>query len=217
MGMALVKLGYNVLGARLDMAYPLLDNDLDTPIKLAAGYDALQDIPWANLFKELDKAYPGSKFILTVREEQAWLNSALKHFSGKHYRMHEWMYGNGVIDGNEELYLKHFRQHYKDVDDYFKERKDDLLKMDLANGDGWDKLCAFLNCTVPKQAFPHANKGKHSLSKKDKVVRGIKKLIPGKLRRARVTLLEKMGLHKQKNIFNNRDVNEKERGKPLKN
>ena len=181
-GMALVKLGYNVLGARLDMAYPLLNADKETPIKLAKEFEALQDIPWANLFKELDQAYPGSKFILTVRDEDAWINSATKHFGEKYYKMHEWLYGKGILNGNQDLYLKRFRQHYKEVYDYFKDRKEDLLVMDIPKGDGWEKLCCFLDKPIPKKAFPHANKGKHSFSKKEKFILKIKNFIPFKIR-----------------------------------
>ena len=33
-----------------------------------------------------------------------------------------------------------------------------LLEMDIAAGDGWEKLCAFLGRDVPDQPFPHLNK-----------------------------------------------------------
>ena len=63
-------MGYTVLGARLDMAEPLLRGDLAAAIEEAGKFDALQDVPWAALYRELDAAYPGSKFILTVRKEE---------------------------------------------------------------------------------------------------------------------------------------------------
>ena len=30
--------------------------------------------------------------------------------------------------------------------------------MDICNGDGWDKLCKFLNLQKPNTKFPHYNK-----------------------------------------------------------
>jgi len=215
MGYALLKLGYTVLGARLDMVYPLQKKDVATPLKLAGEFDALQDVPWANLYKELDDAYPGSKFVLTVREESAWLNSASKHFGGKYYKMHEWIYGQGVLKGNEEIYLQHFRKHYEEVNSYFKEREQDLLIMDLSKGDGWEKLCRFLDRPIPESPFPHANKGKHSLSAKEKLVRKLKKIAPLPLRQCVVNYLEKKGYHNRRDVFNNWEANKNEGGNLL--
>jgi hypothetical protein len=80
LGDALLDLGYTVTGAREDLAYSLLDGDIEPSLEVAKKFEALQDLPWAALYIELDKAFPNSKFILTVREEQDWLNSAKKHF-----------------------------------------------------------------------------------------------------------------------------------------
>ena len=80
LGDALLELGYTVLGARLDMTESLKTGDLRPLIQEAGKYDALQDVPWAVLYKELDHAFANSKFVLTERDEQKWLNSALKHF-----------------------------------------------------------------------------------------------------------------------------------------
>ncbi|MEL7221032.1 MAG: sulfotransferase, partial [Bacteroidota bacterium] len=65
MGEALLLLGYKVVGARLDLATPLLAGNTQEVIDLAQQFDAFQDVPWAALYQELDEAYPGSKFILT--------------------------------------------------------------------------------------------------------------------------------------------------------
>jgi len=215
MGIALLELGYTVLGARLDMAQSLLKGNSQPALEIAGKYDALQDVPWAALFKELDQAYPNSKFILTLRDEDAWLHSASKHFKDTYIPLHEWLYGRGVLQGNEKRYLERYKQHYKEVLSYFEDR-DDLLIMDFSQGDGWPKLCAFLNEPTPNKSFPHANKGKHNYDWKDKTKEVIRKLIPGSVRRARVRLLERMGLHHGRNRFNNAEANRKERQKRIK-
>src|SRR5690349_17299315 len=46
-----------------------------------ADFDALTDLPIATWFPQLDQRYPGSKFVLTVRDIGSWLESARKHFS----------------------------------------------------------------------------------------------------------------------------------------
>jgi hypothetical protein len=202
-GLALLELGCTVLGARLDMAEPLLDGDIETPLKLAGQFDALQDVPWAALFKELDQQYPGSKFILTIREEDAWLNSATKHFKDSYFSLHEWLYGEGVLWGSENIYRNRFRKHYEEVMSFFKNRPEDLLIMDFKKGDSWEQLCSFLDEPTPNKWFPYANKGKHSYNWKDKAKYRLRKAVPTPLRKARVALLQKLGLHRGINQFNN--------------
>ena len=60
LGLALIKLGYSVLGCRLDMVHPLRRGELDSVLELAGRYDAVQDVPWACLFKELDQRFPAA-------------------------------------------------------------------------------------------------------------------------------------------------------------
>src|SRR5688572_11781492 len=115
LGDSLLILGYNVMGSRLDMAEPLLRGDIETPLAVAQKFQAFQDVPWAALFKELDERFPNSKFIVTERDEQKWLLSASTHFGDLHIPLHEWLYGKGVIRGNEDLYLARYRQHYAEV------------------------------------------------------------------------------------------------------
>ena len=47
------------------------------------NYDALTDTPIPSFYRELDIEFPNSKFILTVRELDAWLNSCKKQFNQK--------------------------------------------------------------------------------------------------------------------------------------
>ena len=209
-GDALLMLKYNVVGARLDLAHSLLAGDKDPAIELAKQFNALQDVPWAALFKELDEAFPGSKFIYTDRADDAWLNSASKHFKDNDIPLHEWLYGNGILKGNEELYLKRFQKHRSEVISHFKNRPDDLLVMNFANGDGWEKLCTFLDVDVPSRPFPHSNKGRHNYTLRDKITDRIRFIVPERLRIARVELLHKLGLHHGRNRFNNAVQNRRE-------
>ena len=212
MGKALIALGYDVLGCRLDFSERLMQDDLKPALNEAGKYEALQDVPWAALYKELDQTYPGSKFVLTVRDDDKWLNSASKHFKNTDFKLHEWLYGNGILIGNEELYIKRYRKHYKEVKEYFKDRKD-LLIMDFAKGDGWNKLCAFLDKPIPNEPFPHANKGKHNYNKKDKFIWFLKNTTPMFIRKTifetRLFFLKRMGYKDPRNRFNNFKENRK--------
>jgi hypothetical protein len=41
------------------------------------------------------------------------------------------------------------------VKEYFRDRPDDLLVMNICAGEGWEKLCPFLGLAIPKVKFPH--------------------------------------------------------------
>lgn len=49
-------------------------------LQLACDYDAFEDSPWnyAKVYKILDHNFPHSKFILTVRDVDAWVESLLR-------------------------------------------------------------------------------------------------------------------------------------------
>ena len=72
---------------------------------LVARYDAFQDNPWPVLYRDLDEAYPGSKFILTLHDPQAWIASLVRHFGLEETPMRRWIYGFGCPQGNEAVYV----------------------------------------------------------------------------------------------------------------
>ena len=57
--------------------------------------------------------------------------------------MRKWIYGVGCPEGNEDIYINRFKNHYEEVENYFRDRPQDLLVLDLAKGDGWEKLCLY--------------------------------------------------------------------------
>jgi Sulfotransferase domain/N-terminal domain of galactosyltransferase len=129
---------------------------------------ALCDLPIPMLFKELDKAYPGSKFILTTLAEDAWLKSVQclwnpncnpsydwdrQPFS---HLIHEALYGTRYP--TPEIFLARYRRHNAEVREYFKDRPQDLLQMPMSEGAGWAMLCTFLDKPIPNIPYPHAYK-----------------------------------------------------------
>ena len=163
---ALKVLGYNVKDLPLGMV-KCRNRKVSLDFRKAAKYDGLTDIPAARFYKELDKKFPGSKFILTVREEERWLDSARRHvFIGKWWKypnrinqLHQDVLGDIVY--NEKKFRKAYHQHHKDVMDYFRNRKNDLLVINICNGEGWEKLCKFLGNEIPDVPFPRSNRGFH--------------------------------------------------------
>jgi len=104
-------------------------------------YNAFCDSPINYMFRELDAAYPGSKFILTVRDMDPWIISRMSQFGG-----------------SPALHRRKWDEHTAAVYKHFAERQDDLLVYDVCGGDGWEPLCAFLNLPVPDRTFPWVNR-----------------------------------------------------------
>jgi hypothetical protein len=132
-------------------------------------FRAATDISVSPFYAQLDKAYPNSKFILTIRDVDAWLQSIREHFEfmwqwAAHDRhFHKFVefitacvYGAHYFQRDRFVYV--YRQHLKNVHEYFANRRDDLLTVDICAGEGWKPLCTFLHEAVPQGPFPCANR-----------------------------------------------------------
>jgi len=157
LGKALKRLGYRVSGPFGVHDANTIENVLDVALEKARHFDAFQDNPWPLLYKELDARFPGSKFILTVRSTETWLGSVRRHFAACETPMRKWIYGAGSPIGNEGRYIEVYEAHNAAVRAYFASRPEDLLILDLPAGDGWLKLCNFLDVEVLDGPFVHAN------------------------------------------------------------
>ena len=165
----------------------IIKNNHENNRKLMEGieeYRAYSDwsIPSTNmLFKDFDKQYPGSKFILNTRDLEGWLNSREKHVNRipnlkqlqKQHPDNPWY----TID--KENWKIEYDEHHKDVHQYFKGREKELLVFDLSKGDSWEKLCPFLDAEIPKQPFPKSNTAK-SLTLIGKIRNKLSKIIKKK-------------------------------------
>lgn len=147
-------------------------------LSLLETLDSLTDTPVCCIFKGLDAAYPQSKFILTLRDKEAWLDSCerywqevsipsfrenpMQHSYARAINRHLY----GVEHFNRRNFSRTFERYHRNVDDYFSRRPGQLLKLRICHGEGWQKLCSFLGSPVPDVPFPEQNKqrtGKNSL------------------------------------------------------
>ena len=157
LGEALRMLGYRVTGPNGTREQDIGTQALAMALASATEFDAFNDMPWPILYKELDAVFPGSKFILTVRATNQWIDSVVGHFGGEETPMREWVYRVGAPLGNEDRYMARYEQHIKEVREYFRDRED-LLEMNIEEGDGWTKLGEFLRLPTPDAPFPHENR-----------------------------------------------------------
>src|SRR5206468_7692898 len=83
--------------------------------------------------------------------------SMVEHFNASKTPMREWIYGVGHPKGNEEVYIERYERHNREVIEYFNDRGNDLLILNITGGEGWEKLCPFLGKPVPRVRFPCVN------------------------------------------------------------
>jgi Sulfotransferase domain len=154
---ALSYLGYRVTGPNWVDHPNIAESVYEMAFHLAKEFDAFQDNPWPILYKELDQKFPGSKFILTLRPSDDWIRSVVHHFDEKETPMRKWIYGIGCPRGNEDIYIARYKRHSREVLEYFKDRSEQLLVLNITAGEGWEKLCPFLGEPIPSIRFPCAN------------------------------------------------------------
>ncbi len=161
-GAALEVLGYHLGGAfgaegprGVPLQLPITQAKLAEAARSAAlRADAFADNPWPLVFREMDAAFPGSKFILTRRDPAGWIDSMMRNFGEASDPMRSFIYGYGAPAGRETEYLCRHQRHIDDVLGYFAARPDDLLVVNL-DGWTWDDLCGFLDKPLPHVPLPH--------------------------------------------------------------
>lgn len=162
-------------------------------IQFCKTAQVFQDNPFGlpYTFQALDSAFPGSKFILTVRDSaDQWYQSFINHHTkafGKNGRLptrelyeqinkipglNRWEYekikfntpDDDIFD--EEALKSIYLKHIETVRDYFRYRKDDLLEINLADENSCQKFCDFLGKEPLYDRFPHLNKGSDLFSRR---------------------------------------------------
>lgn len=159
------------------------ERDYRRIISYCRSAEAFQDIPFSypDTYQALDEAFPGSKFILTIRNDaDQWFDSLTRFHTklvGKNrlptaddLREFYYLYRGFLWDamrlryGDDEALLYHrewycqcYDEHNRAVQDYFKDRPGDLLVLNVADPDAMERLLAFLNIPFSGQVMPHMN------------------------------------------------------------
>jgi len=160
------------------------DGFFEPIINYCKDAQVFQDAPFSfpDTYKILDVAYPGSKFILTIRDDaEQWYQSLI--------RFHAKLFANGVTPSaddlrktdhkiknyifnsvvrlhgtpeddpyNKEIMIKHYLDHNEQIVDYFKDRPDDLLVINISQNDSYQRFIDFLEVESPDSDFPWKNK-----------------------------------------------------------
>ena len=185
-GVGLAKMGsislqkaWCILGYKT-LHYPVSWSEID-------DCDAVNGTSIACRFEEVDRRYPGSQFILTLRDLEPWLKSCESHYCQRfrqedlaprhrEFRRKNMLRLYGVEAYDPEAFTKAYFSHISRVKNYFATRTQDLLILNIPSGDGWEKLCPFLRHAIPAIPFPHANQTSEPMTLRQKIAKRIERV-----------------------------------------
>lgn len=168
---ALNLLGFNVIYSPNDEVTLTEVMGENYNFSILKDFDGITDIAVAPFYAQLDNLFPNSKFILTVRDKESWLKSLATQWSTE-LVLDDSLASNeanmqrrrllriatyGTYTFNEERFNYVYDLHYKSATEHFKQRPESLLIINIYAGDGWEKLCPFLNLPVCQEPFPFRN------------------------------------------------------------
>lgn len=159
----------------------------DRLIRFCRTAEAFQDIPFSlpQTYRILDNTFSHAKFILTVRDSPyQWYHSMLRFhkkiyscaqkrlpdendlegstfpYSGYALDIMKMVFNYPAVELYDYAYYTElYQRHNQDVHDYFKDKPDKCIVINVAQADAYSKLAAFLNVQVPEdRGFPWKNK-----------------------------------------------------------
>jgi hypothetical protein len=172
LGCCFRRFGFKHRSYDMNLAVQVRKHDFENAFAVAEKHETFEDWPWFLMYKELDQRFPGSKFVLTLRKDtETYVASVKKHHARQGVKNKDfvrpfwwddvfgcepdqWDYQKGFLSAES------YERHNREVLEYFKDRPNDLLVVCWENGDGWDKLCSFLDRTCPAEPFPHRHKSR---------------------------------------------------------
>lgn len=112
-------------------------------------FDSFDDLPWLkeDLIPILDETFPGSKFVYLERSIDNWKNSISK-----------WTYKKKGYYPDLDSLLDDYNCHREFILDYFKNRTNDLLILQVDDPKGFEKLSIFLDKPIIAESFSVHNK-----------------------------------------------------------
>lgn len=142
----------SIIAAR-EAGLPLLAN-------VDPSYDAFSDIgAIARGFELLDEQYPGSRFVMTVRPVDDWIDSRRRHVEKNQAMKARGEYDGTFLVVDEPKWRDEWAHHTARVREYFAGR-DDFLEIDITSGAGWPPFCRLLGVPEPTTPFPWENRYK---------------------------------------------------------
>ena len=125
-----------------------------------------------DFYKQLDTEYPGSKFILNIRNVDKWIKSRLNHEGGfirkNHLEFYNLTETDLDIDKLKTIWRETYFNHIHDVERYFVNRDSDLIIYDIEN-DPIDNIVSFFKGVYNLDATHYEHVGRTNYDGKDTI------------------------------------------------
>jgi hypothetical protein len=123
--------------------------NINKVIEYTAKFDTCDDLPWLNpdMIKLIYEKFPDSKFIYTERDEMSWKRSYT-----------EWRTKFKTTIADADRAWHNYLEHQAFVLDFFKDKQEQLLKVNVNEKGGFRRMAEFLGKESPDENFPHFNK-----------------------------------------------------------
>lgn len=149
-------------------------------------FDAFGDLPIPLFYQELDRMFPGSKFILTTRNLDRWLTSMEWLFDegGIIWKrghigneLHQEVYGTTRFD--RESLIHAFETHTEAAQAYFGDRENDFCHLTIDQGElTYERIKEFLGIEAPHAGpCPKVNDARPA-TRKDRIGHAISRVVP---------------------------------------
>lgn len=191
---AFVELGFKVGDQREAelLKRDIVEKDYKPLLHYCRSAQVFQDVPFSQgiTYKILDESFPGSKFILSIRDsDEQWYNSMTKFhakvfgngelptwevlkktryvYRGYAYENRREVYGLTEEDEpyDKNILTSYYNKRNQEIIDYFKNRPSSLLVINLSETDSYQKFCDFLGVKSKRIDFPWENKTSELRSK----------------------------------------------------
>lgn len=125
------------------------ETDINKCLDFAQYFDSFDDLPWnkIEMITAFSERFPESKYVLLERDAHSWYDSLIR------FRI-----AQGLLPStkNAEDEISQYKDRLYKIEKMFA-NSDRLLKMNIFEGDGYDKLCPFLGKDTINEPFPKAN------------------------------------------------------------
>lgn len=142
------------------------------PFEIMNEYDAAVGSVASLHYQHLAQLYSNALFILTVRDLDPWLASWTRYSQTQPYlscfsefKRPIRLASYGVVGFDRGCWHQYYLKHTAEVMNYFNNcstttssindtNRSRLLVINICSGEGWSKLCPFLNESIPLKPFP---------------------------------------------------------------